>query len=187
MNVKNIVNRQINFQANMKSNSQVMKMALLEELGEFIASTGFADWKKTVRDEANMDIELIDMAVFAINVAYYEDNVRELYAAPTVTHEHDLIDKIVEMYHKGQWIDITYMIFAYNPELLKVIVAKQALNTLRQDYGYRQGEYIKDWNGQEDNTYLEGFYGQNFEEVYAGMEEIYTDKILASRLVNVHD
>ena len=181
------MDRQIDFQRNMKSNSQVMKLALLEELGEYIASMGFADWKDTKRDEANMDIELIDIAIFATNIAFYEDTVRVPKMVKLIKHEWDLVDSIVEMYYKQQWSEITYTIFKYNPELIKVIVAKQALNTLRQAYGYKAGEYIKDWNGQEDNTYLEGFYGQSFDEVYEGMEKIYTDKILAARLVNVHD
>ena len=99
----------------------------------------------------------------------------------------ELVDAIVNFYAKQNWIYIAYMIFEYNPKLIDVVTAKQALNTLRQAYGYKQGEYIKDWNGQEDNAYLEGFYGSTFDEVYDGMEKIYTDKILAARLVNVHD
>ena len=184
--VKDIVARQIQFQEQMSSNTQVMKFALLEELGEYIASMGYADWKKTVRDEKNMDIELIDMAIFAINIAYYEDKVFEPLSY-RARNEMELVDAIVNFYAKQNWIYIAYMIFEYNPKLIDVVTAKQALNTLRQAYGYKQGEYIKDWNGQEDNAYLEGFYGSTFDEVYDGMEKIYTDKILAARLVNVHD
>ena len=69
--------------------------------------------------------------------------------------------------------------------LIDVIIAKQALNQLRQDYGYRNGDYIKDWNGDQDNTYLEPLYGKAYEEVYDCMEKIYTTKIIASRLVDV--
>lgn len=166
-----------------------MKLALVEELGEFVASTGYADWKKTVRDEGNMDIELIDIAVFAINIAYYESE----HGMPQPSHfivpknEWDLVDQIMTMFVTESWISISYLIFKYNPELVKVIIAKQALNSLRQDYGYRRGEYIKDWNGEEDNTHLPAFYGLPYEEIYDKMEDIYTTKILAGRLVNVHD
>lgn len=184
--VNEIVARQIGFQEQMSSNTAVMKLAVLEELGEYIASMGYADWKDTTRDEKNMDIELIDIAIFAINIAYYEDKVFEPLAY-IVRSELEMVDAITKFFAKEQWIYIPYMIFRYNPKLKDVVVAKQALNKLRQAYGYKQGDYIKDWNGEEDNTYLEGFYGLSHDEIYDAMEKIYTDKILAGRLVNVHD
>jgi hypothetical protein len=33
-------------------------------------------------------------------------------------------------------------------------VGKNVLNFFRQDNGYKQGSYSKDWNGQEDNEVL---------------------------------
>ncbi len=181
--IQKIVERQIGFQRQMSSNTQVMKLALLEELGEYIASMGYADWKKVERDEKNMDIELIDMAIFAINVAYYENEI--LVPLPyKVADELELVDAIVNFYSTGFWIAIPYMIFNYRPILKDVVIAKQALNKLRQDYGYKTGEYIKDWNGQEDNTYLEGFYGLGHDEVYTKMEALYTEKIIGGRLVD---
>ncbi len=186
MTIENIINRQINFQKSMNSTATIMKLALVEELGEFVASTGFADWKPVKRDEANMDIELIDIAVFAINIAYYEDKIHHDFE-PLMDPKNDLalVDEIMKLYVLEQWIEIAYYIFNSNPELIKVIVAKQALNKLRQDYGYKKGDYIKDWNGQEDNVYLEGFYGFYHDEVYNEMEAIYTEKIIGSRLVDI--
>lgn len=187
MKILSVIDRQISFQQNMKSSSQVMKLALLEEVGEYVASTGYADWKPTIRDEKNMDIELIDIAIFAINVGYYESKVHHTRKIDPISFEVDLVDEIINLYSNKEWIEIAHLIFNSHPHLLDVVIAKQALNQLRKDYGYKTGEYIKDWNGQEDNVYLEGFYGQDYEEVYDNMEDIYTGKILAARLVNVHD
>lgn len=185
MTIENVVQRQFNFQKNIKSNQGIMLLALVEELGEFVASTGYADWKKTARDEKNMDIELIDIAIFAINLAYYTDKIKPPIWLPQPKTELKLVQTIIAALGCDDWMGIAYTVFNYKPELLKVVVAKQALNQLRQDYGYKQGEYIKDWNGDEDNTYLEGFYGEKYEDVYNGMEEIYTVKIIGSRLVDV--
>ena len=39
-------------------------------------------------------------------------------------------------------------------ELFKSYVGKNTLNFFRQDNGYKDGSYIKEWNGQEDNEVL---------------------------------
>jgi hypothetical protein len=39
-------------------------------------------------------------------------------------------------------------------ELYKTYIGKNVLNFFRQDHGYKEGSYIKIWNGKEDNEYL---------------------------------
>lgn len=39
-------------------------------------------------------------------------------------------------------------------ELFRHYVGKNVLNFFRQDHGYKTGEYIKVWNGKEDNEVL---------------------------------
>lgn len=38
--------------------------------------------------------------------------------------------------------------------LFQQYVGKNVLNFFRQDHGYRDGSYLKDWNGKEDNEHL---------------------------------
>ena len=40
------------------------------------------------------------------------------------------------------------------PDLYLWYIGKNALNKLRQDYGYQTGEYIKTWHGREDKEFL---------------------------------
>lgn len=40
-------------------------------------------------------------------------------------------------------------------QLRRMYVSKNVLNVFRQHNGYKDGTYIKDWNGAEDNVYLE--------------------------------
>lgn len=40
-------------------------------------------------------------------------------------------------------------------ELRRIYIGKNVLNLFRQANGYKQGTYIKDWNGLEDNVRLE--------------------------------
>lgn len=187
MTIENIVKRQVEFQKTMYSTERVMYLAFLDELGEYVASMGYADWKKTARDEANMDIELIDMAVFAINLAYYSDTLdTNIGSITTGLNESQLVQELVSLLASKDYRSIYYTIFKYKPILIKVIVAKQALNQLRQDYGYKLGEYEKNWCGQEDNVFLMPMYGMPYEKIYCNLEEIYTNKVIPSSILDVY-
>lgn len=39
-------------------------------------------------------------------------------------------------------------------DLYRAYVGKNVLNVFRQDHGYKTSEYVKDWNGREDNLVL---------------------------------
>ena len=49
---------------------------------------------------------------------------------------------------------IPSFIVTNRPEVLYAIEAKQALNVVRQAFGYKEGNYVKNWAGQEDNVYM---------------------------------
>ncbi len=182
--IEQVVAKQIEFQETMSSNSKTMYLALVEELGECVASMGYADWKVSVRDVTNIEIEMVDIAVFAINLEYYSKYYYTKTTKFSIFSEFDLIKKIIKALAEEKYSDIYYMIFNYHPHLIDVLTAKQALNQLRQDYGYKKGEYIKDWHGEEDNTYLKDYYGSSYDTVYAEMEQIYVTKIVGESLVN---
>ena len=38
--------------------------------------------------------------------------------------------------------------------LYKLYIGKNVLNQFRQDHGYKDGTYIKIWNGEEDNVVM---------------------------------
>lgn len=46
-------------------------------------------------------------------------------------------------------------------ELYRLYVAKNVLNIFRQKNGYKEGAYIKTWNGAEDNVFLENILAAN--------------------------
>ena len=39
-------------------------------------------------------------------------------------------------------------------QLYQIYMAKNVLNKFRQDHGYKEGEYIKLWDGKEDNVVM---------------------------------
>jgi len=61
--------------------------------------------------------------------------------------------------------------------LYKLYVGKNILNQFRQDHGYKEGTYIKIWNGQEDNVTMQGILERSGditpEALYTALEEAY--------------
>ena len=65
-------------------------------------------------------------------------------------------------------------------QLFQQYVGKNVLNFFRQDHGYKEGSYRKEWNGREDNEHLVEILAeldaqdQQFQEhLYRAMEERY--------------
>ena len=62
-------------------------------------------------------------------------------------------------------------------ELYRLYVGKNILNQFRQDHGYKEGNYIKLWNGLEDNSVMKSAWEKNPdmtpEELYQALEAAY--------------
>jgi dimeric dUTPase (all-alpha-NTP-PPase superfamily) len=63
------------------------------------------------------------------------------------------------------------------PELYNLYIGKNILNKFRQEHGYKEGTYIKIWNGQEDNIVMQNILNKNNSitpnELYNELEENY--------------
>lgn len=61
--------------------------------------------------------------------------------------------------------------------LYRLYVGKNILNQFRQDHGYKDGTYIKVWNGLEDNVIMKRIWEENGdikpEILYKKMKEVY--------------
>ena len=61
--------------------------------------------------------------------------------------------------------------------LYRLYVGKNILNRFRQDHGYKEGTYVKVWNGQEDNTVMQKVWEEcgelTPEALYAELEKHY--------------
>jgi dimeric dUTPase (all-alpha-NTP-PPase superfamily) len=65
------------------------------------------------------------------------------------------------------------------PELYRLYIGKNILNKFRQDHGYKEGSYIKIWNGQEDNVVMQEILNKNSaitpDELYSALKEVYPE------------
>ncbi|HHD80434.1 MAG TPA: dUTPase, partial [Campylobacterales bacterium] len=62
-------------------------------------------------------------------------------------------------------------------ELYQLYIGKNILNKFRQDYGYKEGTYIKVWNGLEDNLVMQNILNENIDispdNLYRKLQESY--------------
>ena len=171
-----IIQRQADFQKKYANTTfEVMYLALNEEIGEFVASLGYHDWKVSEADPQNMIVELVDVVIFSMNCIYYNNDTHNGTADLTVTTDFELVRSINRSLGLGDFAGLIATIIHVYPEVMEIIVGKQALNILRQEHGYKEGTYSKLWNGQEDNTYLNTVMKENtnFEEIYKALEVCY--------------
>ncbi len=84
--------------------------------------------------------------------------------------EDEFIENFVQEYFVC--LDVLGMSFE---DLYKLYIWKNVLNKFRQDNGYKEGTYIKVWNGKEDNVYMQEVIEQTsgFLNIYKKLEEIY--------------
>jgi hypothetical protein len=63
--------------------------------------------------------------------------------------------------------------------LYRLYVGKNILNRFRQDHGYKEGHYIKVWNGEEDNVAMKRLWEEKGdmtpEELYEGLKAAYSE------------
>ena len=62
----------------------------------------------------------------------------------------DSTEKLMEAF-----IDVAVQSGLNLDALYTLYVGKNILNKFRQDHGYKEGSYIKIWNGEEDNVIMQ--------------------------------
>ena len=154
--------------------------AIMVEAVEALDHHGWKWWKATPEaDFAQLKLELVDIWHFAISsiLALHDGSVQD--AAVEVTTYFDALETNADAYGEISTVS-TAQLFdllagsaalqrqlngpAFNQlmvrfgltwdELYTTYVAKNVLNLFRQANGYKEGTYIKDWNGLEDNVVL---------------------------------
>lgn len=184
------------------------KTAILVELAEGIDSTPWKWWKKGSIDWINLEIELVDK-MFFINAKMIEMNMEEnvkIFFMNQMIHEKNnpiKVERTLDVATKAKvlmrdeflrilaldyylvliptWFKIWNAIGNDTERLFKLYALKFTLNQFRQDHGYKDGSYIKMWNGVEDNKAAIALsetiaYDENYvENLTAALETAYAN------------
>ncbi len=183
MNITDTVERQWNWQKTMNSDFDTMYLAAIEEVGELVASFGYADWKKSERDTQNILVESADLFIFVINCAYYAKEPIKGQLNPHMTpigDDRKFAQTLIRALSENDMDYLINILFTEYPMAYDYVMAKQALNALRQDHGYKTGDYIKNWGTDtkpyEDNRALSALLGRglNYNGMYLELNTQYT-------------
>ena len=176
--------------------------AIWIECGELIDHYGYKWWKKQTPDMEQVKLEIVDIWHFGMSALFSSGNTINDIAAAIA---HDLEDfqadgidvreatekvAVYSLQTKSFSVPAFWQLMAAAElsfeELHKAYVGKNVLNFFRQDHGYKEGTYIKQWQGREDNEHLIELLdsldsGQEdfSDQVYQGLVERYKDVVPA--------
>jgi len=158
------------------------RRALWIEAAEAMDSTPWKWWKGGTIDIDNIIVEAVDMMHFALSICiqdgfqdwdYLDNKIKEMFINnnnDTSTDDPEELQLLIENISiealtgaTSSWevhnvvFEIVRLMMAIGmsrDDLLKFYMAKSALNELRQNNGYKDGTYPKQWFGREDNLFM---------------------------------
>ena len=147
------------------------------ECGELMDHVGYKWWKKQTPDMEQVRLEVVDIWHFGLSALFEPDTDFEALAAqiaddfaigaPDESDDqsasqriHAATEALAEhaLAAKGFSIPLFQALMQAcglsADALYRHYVGKNVLNFFRQDHGYQEGTYIKEWQGREDNEHL---------------------------------
>ena len=146
--------------------------AVWVECAELLDHIGWKWWRRQQPDIEQARLEVVDIWHFglsdllranAVNDALADRMAARANASESADQCADLraaVEALALATLTHQSFDIEAFVDVMNAlpmrldELHDIYVGKNVLNAFRQDHGYRDGSYVKIWNGREDNAHL---------------------------------
>jgi dimeric dUTPase (all-alpha-NTP-PPase superfamily) len=143
--------------------------AIWVECAEMLDHHGWKWWKHQEIDIAQVQLELVDIFHFGLSLrlmtgATVESITDTLALELTQSSDEKDFKIALENLASAAVTDKSFDALALADcmrlmnmdldELFRQYVGKNTLNFFRQDHGYKEGTYIKIWNGEEDNEVL---------------------------------
>lgn len=159
--------------------------AIMVEAVELLEHVGWKWWKAQEPNVAQARLELVDIWHFAMSLAMVQQSTDQLLETPEVlnlpiklTVDALIHDAAREQFNYGAFCDLMAFFGMTWDDLYRIYVGKNVLNTFRQNHGYKEGTYRKDWGGVEDNVVLDQITDMNFsitpERLYEALECYYS-------------
>ena len=136
---------------------KIKKLGSIEDLAKRIhALDNFCDFTAETKPCTKTNYEQIEVVETLIKTLFCDEP----------------IDKLME-----DFINVSIISGLNLDSLYTLYVGKNILNQFRQDHGYKEGSYIKIWQGEEDNVAMQRILNENSsitpQELYAQLEEVY--------------
>ncbi|MFC6631737.1 dUTP diphosphatase [Microbulbifer taiwanensis] len=175
--------------------------AIWVESAELLDHYGWKWWKKQEPDMDQVKLELVDIWHFGLSLELQQGSpeqvaehmLEELGAGRCSAGDfrtnletftlNTLASRQFDLVGFTQLLADAEMAF---DELYQRYVGKNVLNRFRQDNGYKDGTYVKNWSGREDNEHLAEIAGElntsaadYSDQVYRALQERYRDLAVA--------
>ena len=140
------------------------------ECGELIEHYGYKWWKKQEPDLEQVRLEVIDIWHFGLSALFRGGKSIEQIATEIATelsrHEprglgvREATEELAlhalqtKGFSPSRFWDLMLSAGLDFDSLYTAYVGKNVLNFFRQDHGYKDGSYTKNWAGREDNEHL---------------------------------
>jgi dimeric dUTPase (all-alpha-NTP-PPase superfamily) len=143
--------------------------AIWVECAEMLDHHGWKWWKHQEIDIAQVQLELVDIFHFGLSLRLMSGDSAESIASVLAKELHQgtaesdfkiALENLASAAVTGKAFDAKALADCMSlmnmdlDELFRQYVGKNTLNFFRQDHGYKEGSYIKEWHGEEDNEVL---------------------------------
>ena len=167
LDMQDAMNSRVN--ADWRQANNAWYRAIWTECAEMLDHYGWKWWKHQAPELDQVRLELVDIFHFAMsdyllgqsdNDAVADRILSELTDARSETDIRVAIETMAKTtianhsMHFSDFANIMNLIDMDFDHLYRMYVGKNVLNFFRQDHGYKDGSYIKVWQGREDNEHL---------------------------------
>ena len=163
--------------------------AIWIECGELIEHYGYKWWKKRVVDLPQVQLEVIDIWHFGLSALFsdgksIESLAQEIYeqlqdhqasglGVREATEALALHSLDTHSFSPCLFWDLMIAAELDFDALYSAYIGKNVLNFFRQDHGYKEGSYIKQWAGREDNEPLVDLVAELDQEADDFADQVY--------------
>ena len=144
--------------------------AIWIECGELVEHYGYKWWKKQIPEMGQVKLEAIDIWHFGMSALFSEGKSLDALAAEMeqalTGYQYSGIEVreatealaqntlATKSFSVALFWDLMNAVGLSFDDLYQQYVGKNVLNFFRQDNGYKDGSYVKQWQGREDNEHL---------------------------------
>jgi len=191
LNMQNNMNLKVNM--DWSQQNFAWYRAIWIESAELMDHHGWKWWKHQECEIDQVKLELIDIWHFGLSIIITNQGINEDVAADidkqlqqalsNSSNDSDFLESVEKFAsHTLSTKEFSVDLFAdmmkgcnmNTDELYKRYVGKNVLNFFRQDHGYQDGTYIKEWSGMEDNEHLVEVVSELDTESSTFKDDIYT-------------
>ena len=153
--------------ADWKDQNYPFYRAIWMECAELLSHHNWKWWKKETTNKSQMLLELVDIWHFGLSdmlmkypeetiIFKYDNHASVFYDLSLEESIEQLVANTIQYrnFEFSPFFQVVHALDASFKDIYDMYKAKNILNQVRQENGYKEGTYKKIWNGKEDNEVL---------------------------------